>query len=69
MKKNNRAVCGTIAVIGVFVAFAGLVLCMCETPEVADQFRNMFTGMILIAGGSVMAYKGGAARWTEETYG
>lgn len=68
MKKINRAVCGTVAVLGVFIAFAGLVLCMVETPDIAGQFRNMFVGLVLIAGGSAMAYIGGAARWTEGPY-
>lgn len=62
MKKVNRAVCGTVSVIGVFVAIAGLVLCMCETPDFTDQLRNMFTGLALIAGGSLMAYMGAAGR-------
>lgn len=68
MKKINRAVCGTVAVLGVFVALAGLVLCMCETPEFADQLRNMFVGLVLIAGGSLMAYAGGTGRWQEGPY-
>lgn len=68
MKKINRAVCGTVAVLGVFVVFAGLVLCMCETPEFADQLRNMLVGLALIAGGSLMAYIGGAGRWMEGPY-
>lgn len=68
MKKINRAVCGTVAVLGVFAAMAGLVLCMCETPEFADQLRNMLVGLALIAGGSLMAYVGGAGRWMEGPY-
>ena len=68
MKKINRAVCGTVAVLGVFVALAGLVLCMCEAVEFTDQLRNMLVGLALIAGGSAMAYIGGAARWTEGPY-
>lgn len=68
MKKINRAVCGTVAVLGVFVALAGLVLCMCETPEFADQTRNMFVGLALIAGGSLMAYVGSAGHWQEGPY-
>ncbi len=68
MKKINRAVCGTVAVLGVFIAIAGLVFCMCETPDTAGQFRNMLVGLALIAGGSAMAYIGGAARWMEGPY-
>lgn len=68
MKKINRAVCGTVAVLGVIIALAGLVLCMCETPEFTDQLRNMLVGLALIAGGSLMAYIGGAGRWTEGPY-
>lgn len=68
MKKINRAVCGTVAVIGVVVAIAGLVFCMCEAPEITDQLRNMFIGLALIAGGSLMAYIGSAGRWTEGPY-
>ena len=68
MKKINRAVCGTVAVLGVFVAIAGLVLCMCETPDFLDQLRNMLTGFALIAGGSAMAYIGSSARWREGPY-
>ena len=66
--KIIRAVCGTVAVLGVFVAFAGLVLCMCETPEFANQLRNMLTGLALIAGGSLLAYAGGAGHWQEGPY-
>ena len=69
MKKINRAVCGTVAVLGVFIALAGLVLCMCETAEFANQLRNMLTGIALIAGGSLMAYAGGAGHWQEGQYG
>lgn len=68
MKKINRAVCGTVAVLGLFVAIAGLVLGMCETPELTDQLRNMIAGLALIAIGSVMAYMGGAGRWLEGPY-
>jgi len=68
MKKINRAVCGTVAVLGVIVALAGLVLCMCETPEFANQLRNMLLGLVLIAGGSLMAYAGGAGHWQEGPY-
>lgn len=68
MKKINRAVCGTVAVLGVLIAVAGLILCMCETPEFADQLRNMLLGLALIAGGSLMAYAGGAGRWQEGPY-
>lgn len=68
MKKINRAVCGTVAVLGVFVALAGLVLCMCEAVEFTDQLRNMLVGLALIAGGSLMAYAGGAGRWQEGPY-
>lgn len=68
MKKINRAVCGTIAVLGMFVATAGLVICMCEAPELADQIRNMITGGGLILFGSAMAYIGGAGRWTGGPY-
>ena len=68
MRKINRAVCGTVAVLGVFIAIAGLLLCMCETPDFADQFRNMFIGLALIAGGSLMTYMGSAGRWTEGPY-
>lgn len=68
MKKINRAVCGTVAVLGVLAAMAGLVLCMCETPDAADQTRNMLTGLALMAGGSLIAYVGGAGRWQEGPY-
>ncbi len=68
MKRVNRAVCGTVAVLGVFVVVAGLVLCMCEAANFTDQLRNMFIGLALNAGGSAMAYIGGAARWTEGPY-
>ncbi|MBQ7863826.1 MAG: hypothetical protein IJ420_00535 [Lachnospiraceae bacterium] len=68
MKKINRAVCGTVAVLGVLIAVAGLILCMCETPDFADQLRNMLVGLALIAGGSLMAYVGGAGRWQEGPY-
>ena len=68
MKKISRAVCGTVAVLGVFVAFAGLVLCMCETPDFADQLRNMAAGLALILLGSGAAYLGAAGRWTEGPY-
>ena len=69
MKIINRAVCGTVAVLGVIIALAGLVLCMCETPDFADQLRNMLVGLALIAGGSLMAYVGGAGHWQEGPYG
>lgn len=69
MKIINRAVCGTVAVLGVIAAMAGVVICMCETPEFSDQLRNMLVGLGLIAIGSLMAYMGGAGRWTEETHG
>ena len=69
MKKINRAVCGTVAALGVFVALAGLVLCMCEAVEFTDQLRNMLVGLALIAGGSLMAYVGSAGHWQEGTYG
>ena len=68
MKKINRAVCGTVAVLGMFATIAGLVMCMCETPELSDQLRNMLTGLALIAGGSLIAYMGAAGRWTEGPY-
>ena len=68
MKKINRAVCGTVAVLGVFVAFMGLVLSMCDTPDLRDQLQCMLLGTALIAGGSAMAYIGGSARWTEGPY-
>ena len=68
MKKINRAVCGTVAVLGVFVALAGLVLCMCEAVEFTDQLRNMLVGLALIAGGSLLAYVGGAGHWQEGPY-
>jgi uncharacterized membrane protein len=69
VKIINRAVCGTVAVLGVIIALAGLVLCMCETPEFADQLRNMLVGLALMALGSLMAYMGSAGRWTEGPYG
>lgn len=69
MKKISRAVCGTVAVLGVIIALTGLIFCMSETPEFADQLRNMLTGIVLIAGGSLMAYVGSAGRWTEGPYG
>ena len=47
---------------------AGLILCMCETPEFANQLRNMLLGLVLIAGGSLMAYIGGAGHWQEGPY-
>ena len=68
MKKINRAICGTVAVLGVCIALAGLVLCMCEASDFADQLRNMLLGLALIAGGSLMAYAGGAGRWQEGPY-
>lgn len=68
MKKINRAVCGTVAVLGVCVTLAGLVLCMCEAPDFTDQLRNIFTGLALIASGSLIAYMGAAGRWTEGPY-
>ena len=68
MKKINRAVCGTVAVLGVFVALAGLVLCMCEAEEFTDQLHNMLVGLALIACGSLMAYVGGAGHWQEGPY-
>lgn len=68
MKKINRVVCGIVAVLGVFAAIAGLVICMCETPDLGDQLRNMLLGVGLIACGSLMAYVGGAGRWTEGPY-
>lgn len=68
MKKINRAVCGTVAVLGVFVALAGLVLCMCEAVEFTDQLRNMLVGLALIAGGSLMAYVGSVGHWQEGPY-
>lgn len=69
MKKINRAVCGTVSVLGVIVALAGFIFCMCETPEFADQLRNMLVGLALILFGSGMAYVGAAGRWTEGPYG
>lgn len=68
MKKINRAVCGTVAVLGMIAAMAGLVLCMCETPDFADQLRNMLAGLAIMAIGSVMAYIGGSGRWMEGPY-
>ena len=68
MKKIKRAICGTVAVLGIFTAMAGFVFCMCETPELADQFRNMFIGLALMFLGSAMAYIGGSARWMEGPY-
>ena len=68
MKRINRVVCGAVAVIGVFVAFAGLVLCMCETPDFMDQLRNMLVGIAVMAVGAAMAYIGGSVRWREGPY-
>lgn len=68
MKKINRAVCGTVAVLGVFVAITGLIFCMSETPDFADQLRNMLVGLALIAGGSLMAYVGSVGHWQEGPY-
>ena len=68
MKRINRAVCGAVAMLGVFVAFAGLVLCMCETPDFMNQLRNMLTGFALIACGSAIAYIAGSVHWREEPY-
>lgn len=67
-KRIVRAVCGTVAVLGVSVAFAGLVLCMCETQEVADQIRNMAAGLALITCGSALTYMSGSAHWRKEPY-
>jgi len=68
VKKINRAVCGTVAILGVCIALAGLILCMCEAPELEDQIRNMATGSVIMLFGSAMAYIGGAGRWTEGPY-
>lgn len=68
MRIINRAVCGTVAVIGVIAIMAGVVICMCETPEFADQLRNMLVGLGLIAIGALIAYIGGAGRWLEGPY-
>ena len=68
MKKIKRAVCGTVAVIGIFATMAGFVLCMCETPDIADQLRNMLVGLALMFLGSALAYIGGSRRWMEGPY-
>ena len=68
MKKIKRAICGTVAVLGIFAAMAGLILCMCETLEFADQLRNMLIGLALMFLGSAMAYIGGSGRWMEGPY-
>ena len=68
MKRIKRAACGTVAVFGVFIAFTGLVLCMCETPGFMDQLRNMLAGIVVLVVGSAMAYIGGSVRWREGPY-
>jgi len=68
MKRIKRAACGTVAVFGVFIAFTGLVLCMCEIPDFMDQLRNMLAEIAVMAVGAAMAYIGGSVRWREGPY-
>ena len=67
-RKITKAISRAVAVAGVFAAIFGLILCMCETPELADQLRNMLVGLALMFLGSTMVYIGGSGRWMEGPY-
>lgn len=59
----KKAISGIGQLIGVLVAVAGLVVCMCDTADLDKQALTMFTGLVIfLAGAGIVAL----AKWGEE---
>ena len=59
----RKAISGIGQLIGILIAVAGLIVCMCDTADLDKQIVTMFTGLgIFLAGTGIVAL----AKWGEE---
>lgn len=59
----RKAISGVGQLIGILVAIAGLIVCMCDAGDLDKQIVTMFTGLVIfLAGAGIVAL----AKWGEE---
>ena len=51
MKKTIKGVAGFI---GMIIFLAGIIVCMCETADLGDQFRSLCVGFGMVCTGAVI---------------
>ena len=54
----RKAVAGTVVILAVLLFMAGLVVCMCETPSLEQQLRNMAMGFAMMIVAALMGMAG-----------
>ena len=55
----KRAFTGVASVAGVLIAIAGLIVCMCDTPDVSTQLWTTSVGFVMFAAGVGIVYCAG----------
>lgn len=53
-----RVIKGIAVLVGALLVVLGLVVCMCETPDLDKQFVNMFYGLGIMVAGAIICYLG-----------
>lgn len=54
----RKIIAGTMVILAVLLFMAGLVVCMCETPALEQQLRNMAMGFAMMIVAALMGMAG-----------
>lgn len=54
----KRVISGIAELVGALFVMLGLVVCMCETPNLDKQLINMLCGVGIMVAGAIICYIG-----------
>ena len=67
----RKLISGIAELAGVILVILGLVVCMCETPDLDKQLVNMLYGAGIMVAGAILCYLGkeGSENYGKGSYG